>query len=73
MNYIPEKMGIENLLKILNELKGEGFFSAINQSRKSGFSQSTLKGMLAVAVVVNWYKENLKNDKYIILSLDRLI
>lgn len=70
MNYSPQKRGIENLLETLNKLKGEGFFTAIDDSKKSGFSQSTLKGMLAVAVVVNWYKENLDDNKYIILSLD---
>lgn len=69
-NYKPTSDGLMTLLKRLQAVGGEGIFSTITDKGKDGFSETGVKGLLGIAVAVNWYVNQSFNERNIVISLD---
>ncbi|MCS3757488.1 DNA translocase FtsK [Salinibacter ruber] len=69
-NYVPTEEGIQDLLRRIEEIGGEGLFNAITQKEKNGFSKKKLKGHIGLAVALGWYQSQSEDDQYLVLSLD---
>jgi len=69
-NYAPTEEGIRKLLRRVEEVGGEGLFSAITDKEHSGFSKKKLQGHIGLAVALGWYEALAEDEEYLVLSLD---
>jgi adenylate kinase family enzyme len=69
-NYFPTDEGVNRLLSKLQEVGGEGISTAISTKAEDGLSKSEIKGLLGLAVALNWYEGVSQNKRNIVLSLD---
>ncbi|WP_284907570.1 hypothetical protein [Bacillus sp. lyk4-R2A-2] len=69
-NYKPTTGGLMTLLRRLQAVGGEGLFTTITEKGKNGFSETALKGLLGLAVALNWYVNHSLEERSIVVSLD---
>lgn len=70
LNYEPTEQGINRILDRLQRTGGDGLFTTISETEERGFSREKLRGQLAYAVALEWYRENIAGKQHTILSLD---
>lgn len=70
LNYEPTEQGISKILERLQRTGGDGLFATISEKGEGGFSRERLRGQLAFAVALEWYRENAADQRHTILSLD---
>ncbi|PJI55803.1 hypothetical protein CTI14_01820 [Methylobacterium radiotolerans] len=59
MNFNPSHDGLNDLLKRIEALGGEGIFATITEKGEGGFSRSALRGQLGLAVALAWYQSTI--------------
>jgi hypothetical protein len=69
-NYKPTTGGLMTLLRRLQAVGGEGLFTTITEKGKNGFSETGVKGLLGLAVALNWYVNHSLEERNIVVSLD---
>ena len=69
-NYAPTDEGIRALLRRIEEVGGEGLFSAVTPKAPGGFSEPALKGHIGLAVALGWYEAQAQEGHHLVLSLD---
>jgi hypothetical protein len=69
-NYAPQREGLQELLKRLEELGGEGLFAAFSAKASGGLAHTKLREKLGLAVALDWYSRQAIAGHYLILSLD---
>lgn len=70
LNYEPSQEGIRKLLDRLEEVTGEGIFSTISEKGRRGFSDTALRGLLGLAVALDWYRARAKEAHHLVISTD---
>ena len=70
MNYDPTEEGIKKLVDRVEEMSGDGVFATVSDKGDGGFSRTALRGLLGLAVALDWYRSVASGERHLVVSTD---